>query len=75
MRAVFLDKETFSATVDLSAIEQHVTELQSYAKTSPEEITERCLNAEIIITNKVVLTAEILSVLPKLKLKVQILPF
>ena len=68
MRAVFLDKETFSSTIELSAIEQNVSELTCYAKTSADEVIQRCLDAEIIITNKVQLTAEILSDLPKLKL-------
>lgn len=68
MRAVFLDKDTFSSAIDFSIIEQQVTKLNCYAKTSPAEVLTRCLDAEIIITNKVQLTAEILSTLPKLKL-------
>lgn len=68
MRAVFLDKNTFSSAIDFSIIEQQVTKLSCYAKTSPTEVITRCLDAEIIITNKVQLTAEILSALPKLKL-------
>ena len=68
MRAVFLDKDTFSSAIGFSIIEQQVTKLNCYAKTSPTEVITRCLDAEIIITNKVQLTAEILSTLPKLKL-------
>jgi glycerate dehydrogenase len=68
MRAVFLDKQTFSSDIEFYAIEQHVTELTSYAKTSSIEIIQRCLDADIIITNKVQLTAKILSALPKAKL-------
>ncbi|MCJ8295083.1 MAG: D-2-hydroxyacid dehydrogenase [Colwellia sp.] len=68
MRAVFLDKDTFSSAIDFSIIEQQVTKLNCYAKTSPTEVITRCLDTEIIITNKVQLTAEILSALPKLKL-------
>ncbi len=68
MRAVFLDKNTFSSTINLSAIEQEVNELTCYAKTSADEIIQRCLDADIIITNKVLLTADILSALPKVKL-------
>jgi glycerate dehydrogenase len=68
MRAVFLDKNTFSSALDFSAIEQQVTQLVCYANTSATEIIPRCLNADIIITNKVLLTAEILSALPKVKL-------
>jgi len=68
MRAVFLDKNTFSSTLDLSPIKQQVTKLVCYAKTSATEIIPRCLDADIIIINKVLLTAEILSALPNVKL-------
>ncbi|TYK67364.1 D-2-hydroxyacid dehydrogenase [Colwellia echini] len=68
MRAVFLDKQTFSSTIDFSSIEQTVTELDCYDITSPREVITRCINADIIITNKVLLTAEILTALPQLKL-------
>ena len=68
MRAVFLDKQTFSSAIDFSAIEQQVTQLVCYANTSPTEVIARCLDADIIITNKVQLTAEILSALPNVNL-------
>ena len=68
MRAVFLDKQTFSSAIDFSVIEQQVTQLVCYANTSPTEVMARCLDADIIITNKVQLTAEVLSALPKVKL-------
>lgn len=68
MRAVFLDKQTFSSTIDLSVIKEQVTELINYEQTSPDEIVTRCLDADIIITNKVLLTENILSKLANLKL-------
>ncbi|PKI12913.1 D-2-hydroxyacid dehydrogenase [Colwellia sp. 12G3] len=68
MRAVFLDKNTFSPVIEFSAIEQQVSQLLCYEITSPAEIIERCIDADIIITNKVQLTAEILPALPKAKL-------
>jgi len=68
MRAVFLDKNTFSSTIEFSAIEKQLTQLSCYEKTFPSEVIQRCLGADIIITNKVQLTAEILSALPKVKL-------
>ncbi|ALO35835.1 hydroxyacid dehydrogenase [Colwellia sp. MT41] len=68
MRAVFLDKQTFSSTLDFSIIEQQLTELSCYATTSATEVISRCHDAEIIITNKVPLNAEILADLPKLRL-------
>lgn len=68
MQAVFLDQQTFRSSVSIQAIQQQVNELTCYAITSPEQVIPRSLQAEIIITNKVVLTAEILKQLPKLKL-------
>ena len=68
MRAVFLDKNTFSSSIDFSAIEQQLTQLVCYTNTSATEIIARCFDADIIITNKVQLTAETLSALPKVKL-------
>lgn len=68
MHAVFLDKNTFSAEVDFSTIEQQITKLTCYESTAPSEVIARCLDADIIITNKVMLTDDILSALTKTKL-------
>lgn len=68
MHAVFLDKNTFSASIDFSAIEQQVTKLTCYQSTAASEVIPRCLDADIIITNKVQLTTATLSSLPKTKL-------
>lgn len=68
MKAVFLDSQTFSSHISFSAIEQQVSELTCYATTLPEQVIERCKGVDIVITNKVVLTAEILAELPQLKL-------
>lgn len=68
MHAVFLDKQTFSSFVDFNAIESEVTKLSCYNMTQAEDVVGRCLDAEIIITNKVLLTKEVLKQLPKLKL-------
>jgi glycerate dehydrogenase len=68
MKAVFLDCQTFSSTIDFTAIEQQVSEVVYYGSTSPEQVLERCKNMEVLITNKVVLTAELLAQLPALKL-------
>jgi len=68
MKAVFLDCQTFSSTIDLTAIEQQVSELVCYSNTSAEQVLERCQNIEVLITNKVVLTAGLLAQLPALKL-------
>ncbi|QOL25713.1 D-2-hydroxyacid dehydrogenase [Thalassotalea sp. LPB0316] len=68
MRAVFLDSQTFHPTITFEAIEQVVDTLTYYPLTQPDEIIERAKDAQIIITNKVILTESILSKLPELKL-------
>ena len=68
MKAVFLDSQTFSANISFSAIEQQVSTLTCYATTTADQILKRCKDVDIIITNKVVFTAEILALLPQLKL-------
>ncbi|NMP32153.1 D-2-hydroxyacid dehydrogenase [Thalassotalea sp. M1531] len=68
MRAVFLDYATFSSGLDITAIEKTTSELICYDFTSPEQIITRCINADIIITNKVILDEAILKQLPQLKL-------
>lgn len=68
MKAVLLDSQTFSSTTSFAAIEQQVTQLTCYSTTTPEQVLERCQNADIVITNKVVLKAEMLAKLPQLTL-------
>ena len=68
MHAVFLDQQTFNEDISLAEIQNEVSTLTCFATTQPNEIIKRCINAEIIITNKVVLTEALLKQLPKLKL-------
>jgi len=68
MHTVFLDQQTFSKSISLAKIQQQVTALICYQTTNPNQVIERCRDAEIIITNKVVLNADTLQQLPKLKL-------
>jgi len=68
MRAVFLDYQTFSQSLDLSAINQVVSKLERHATTSPSQVLQHSANAEIILTNKVELSRETLSQLPDLKM-------
>lgn len=42
-------------------------DLTVYDRTSPDEVVSRCCGAEIVFTNKVVLTADIISALPDLR--------
>ncbi|MFZ3076082.1 MAG: D-2-hydroxyacid dehydrogenase [Psychrobacter glacincola] len=67
MQAVFLDKGTFSDNVDLPA-PTGVTDYITYDDTPRALIIERCQNADIIITNKVQISADVIANLPKLKL-------
>lgn len=68
LKAVFLDSQTFSENISFGSIEQQVTKLTCYSNTTAEQILSRSQNADIIITNKVVFTAETLAKLPQLKL-------
>ncbi|MDG1752143.1 MAG: D-2-hydroxyacid dehydrogenase [Thalassotalea sp.] len=68
MHAVFLDQQTFSANIELAEIKKHVHALTCYPLTQANEVIERALDADIIITNKVILSEEVLSQLPQLKL-------
>lgn len=68
MKAVFLDSKTFSSNISFASIEQQVSELICYNNTTQDQVIERCQNVELVITNKVVLTAELLAKLTNLKL-------
>ena len=69
MKAVFLDRATFSSDLDLNP-PNGLSDYQVYEQTpnDAQTIIERCQHADIIITNKVKLTAEVIAKLPKLKL-------
>ncbi len=66
-KIVFLDRET---------IPEHITvprpdfphQWHEYASTKPEQVQERLNGADVVITNKVVLDARLLSQLPQLKM-------
>ena len=67
MKIVILDAYTVNPG-DLSweALEAF-GEVEVFDRTSPDEIITRCKGAEIVLTNKVVLDAEILNMLPRLQ--------
>ncbi|SES66926.1 D-2-hydroxyacid dehydrogenase [Thalassotalea agarivorans] len=67
MNIVFLDKKTFSNSIDLNALETEHS-LTSYETTTPEQVVSRCIHADVVITNKVVIDSDTLSLLPDLKL-------
>lgn len=69
MKAVFLDKATFSPALAMPA-PVGVSDYVVYDTTpnDPDVIIERAKDADIIITNKVVLSRAVIESLPKLKL-------
>ncbi|WP_019673966.1 D-2-hydroxyacid dehydrogenase [Psychrobacter lutiphocae] len=69
MKAVFLDRGTFLDSVDLPAPEG-VTDYEVYGDTKQDNalIIERCQDADIIFTNKVMIDRDIIQALPNLKL-------
>lgn len=67
MKAVFLDRSTFSTDINL-IVPNGITEWKVYDRTAPSEVIERLQDADIAITNKVVLDAYVIGQLPQLKL-------
>ncbi len=65
-KIVFLDKSTFPGHIVFSSpgIEHEWTDFQ---QTSPEQVVERAKSASIIVSNKVVINAQMIDKLPKLK--------
>ena len=68
MKAVFLDRSTIDSSISLEVIRSQVSELVEYDLTSPQETFERVKDAEIIITNKVVIDSALMEKLSNLKL-------
>ena len=66
MKIVFLDEYSISNS-DLSQIKS-LGEYVGYPTTEPQQVIERCCDAEIVITNKVVFDAEKIAALPRLRL-------
>ncbi len=66
MRIVFLDEYSL-AGADLAAIKA-LGEYTGYEYTTADKVVERAVEADVVITNKVVFTDEVMSQLPMLKL-------
>ena len=64
---VFLDMETIGKVDNLKLLSK-LGNLETYETTSPDEVLERCKGKEIVIVNKVEMTAGIMEQLPDLKL-------
>ncbi len=67
MKIVLLDAKTLGEDLDLTVFEQF-GELCIYQTTSYEETYDRIKDAEIVITNKVIIDENLLELTPKLKL-------
>ena len=69
MHGVILDRETFDlGDVDCSALLQSLDSWDSYPRSSAAQVKRRLAQAEVAVTNKVVLDAGKLSALPRLQL-------
>ena len=64
MNIVLLDAKTLGDDLDISALESFGT-LTVYQTTSKEETLERIQIADIVITNKVVITANMMEETPE----------
>jgi lactate dehydrogenase-like 2-hydroxyacid dehydrogenase len=67
MKIVFLDAITVGNVQNLHLFDE-LGDYTQYQRTKPDQTIERCENAEIIITNKVVFNREILDQLPQIKM-------
>lgn len=66
MRAVILDLKGLEA-IDLSPIENSVSELVCYDLTRPDQVFDRVKGADILITNKTAITADVMDAAQQLK--------
>ena len=53
MRGVILDAESLGKGIDLTPVTSLLDEWQVYPYTSPDEVTSRVLNADVVLTNKI----------------------
>ncbi len=67
MKIVILDAKTLGEDIDLKVFE-NFGELDIYPTTSADETIKRCLDADIVITNKVVINKEVMDASKNLKL-------
>ena len=68
MKAVILDADSLGDGIDLSTVERQVDELVCHPLTAPHEVNQRIADADIVITNKVVLNGDTLRTANQIKL-------
>lgn len=67
MKAVFLDRGTFPERIQLSQPDR-ISEWVEFTTTDSEQRLVRCQNAQIILTNKVIMDRALIEQLPELRL-------
>jgi glycerate dehydrogenase len=71
LRSVFLDRDSVDrGDLDFSSLDRVLPELDSWGSTPREQVIERIGDAQVVITNKVVLDAETLDTCTRLELVV-----
>jgi len=68
MKAVLLDAASLGDDIDLTPVRTLVENLEVHQLTTAEQTRERLAGATIVLTNKVVIDAELIDALPDLKL-------
>ena len=69
MRGAFLDRDSLDrGDLDFSALDQALPGLQYHSATAPDQVLRRIHGAEVVISNKVVLDADILKAATGLRL-------
>lgn len=68
MHAVFLDQETLAPSLDFNALDSSVTRIDYYPYTTAADTLSRIQHADIIISNKVIINADMMAQCPNLKL-------
>ncbi len=58
LKAVLLDADTLGHDIDLTPLQEQVAELRVYGTTQPDELLTNLADADLIITNKVVITEQ-----------------
>ena len=67
MRGVFLDTATLGDDIDLTALKNSVEHWTFFPLTAPDDVQARLRDAEVVVTNKVVLDAQLIASLPNLR--------
>ena len=68
MRGVFLDTSTLGDGLDFSGLDASLEQWDLYSLTAPEQTLARVRDAEVVVTNKVVLDAHVFAAASNLKL-------